>query len=78
MSDSRAALQMAMADKPTLPLPIRRWLTTQEACAYLGVSPPTLKSLGVKPSRNLGPQALRYDRIKLDEAMEVQDGIPNH
>lgn len=62
---------MTTLDSIPMPLPTRRWLTPDEAAAYLGVSIPTLKTLGVKPSYRLGERTPRYDRIELDTAMEV-------
>lgn len=56
-------------EKPVLPLPTRRWLKPDEAAGYLGVSVPTLKVLGVEPSRKLGKQTPRYDILELDQAM---------
>lgn len=58
------------------PLPTRRWLAPDEAAAYLGVSTPTLRDLGVQPSKMLGPRTPRYDREQLDEVMN--NGIAHH
>lgn len=59
-------------NNPKPPLPTRRWLAPEEAAEYLGVSVPTLKQLGVKPSTGLGPRTPRYDKQKLDQ--EMADG----
>jgi hypothetical protein len=61
-----------LVEPPTLPLPTRRWLNPDEAAAYLGVSIPTLKALGVSPSYSLGQRTPRYDVHELDRAMQTQ------
>ena len=58
------------------PLPTRRWLTPDEAAAYLGISTTTLRDLDFQPSKMLGPRTPRYDREQLDEVMN--NGIALH
>lgn len=60
-----------LIDAPVPPLPTRRWLTPDEAAAWLGVSRATLdrarRDGKIEPSRVLGDP--RYDIQALDKMM---------
>jgi len=55
---------------PQLPLPTRRWLTPDEAAAYLGISRGHLDGIvregRIVPSRTLGKRVPRYDVVGLE------------
>ena len=61
--------------KPQLPLPTRRWLTPDEAAAYLAISRGqfdyNVRSGLITPSRAVGKRIPRYDVADLDVMMEA-------
>jgi|GEM_PF-2014687 len=66
---------LGLVERPTAPMPTRRWLTPDEACAYYGVkSPTTLKAMfgriGYTMNRMFGPNSPRVDILEVDRRLE--------
>ena len=57
--------------------PVRRWASSAEAMAYLGVSKPTLYKIpadGRITAYRAGPRLIRYDLNEIDAAMVPSGG----
>lgn len=72
MSSIVSPIPKAKSSEPALPLPVRRWLTNDEAAAYLGSDVSTfrryVKVHELRPSR-FSPGSPRWDVNDLDALM---------